>query len=73
MASIMEVTFAFPKWQAIVVSLIIAVFYSVLSGFWGVVATDFLQFIIAMVGSISLAVISVQHVGGGDPFGRNVL
>ena len=64
MASIMEVTFAFPKWQSIVVSLIIAAFYSVLSGFWGVVATDFLQFIIAMVGSISLAVISVQHVGG---------
>lgn len=64
MASIMEVTFSFPKWQAIAVALIIAVFYSVLSGFWGVVSTDFLQFIIAMVGSISLAVISVKHVGG---------
>ena len=64
MASILEVTLAFPKWQAIVASLIIAVIYSVLSGFWGVVVTDFLQFIIAMVGSISLAIISVNHVGG---------
>lgn len=64
MASIMEVTFSFPKWQAIAVALIIAAFYSILSGFWGVVSTDFLQFIIAMVGSISLAVISVKHVGG---------
>ena len=64
MSSILGVTFNFPKSQAIIISLTIAVIYSVLSGFWGVVATDLLQFTIAMVGSISLAVISVQHVGG---------
>jgi len=64
MSSILAATFDFPKLQAIVISLAIAVIYSVLSGFWGVVATDLLQFTIAMIGSISLAVISVQHVGG---------
>lgn len=64
MASILEVILAFPKWQAILISLIIAIFYSVLSGFWGVVATDFIQFFIAMSGSISLAIISVHRVGG---------
>lgn len=73
MSSILEVTLVFPKWQAIIVSLTVAVFYSVLSGFWGVVATDFLQFIIAMVGSISLAIISVNHIGGIETLKSKVL
>lgn len=64
MSTILGVTFSFPKFQAIVIALLVAVVYSVLSGFWGVVITDMLQFIIAMVGSVSLAVISVNHVGG---------
>lgn len=64
MSSILGVTFSFSKSKAIIISLSIAVIYSVLSGFWGVVATDLLQFLIAMIGSISLAVISVRHVGG---------
>ncbi|MFC2169270.1 sodium:solute symporter family protein [Acidobacteriota bacterium] len=73
MTSILEVLFSFPKSHAIGVSLFIAVVYSVLSGFWGVVVTDFLQFLIAMVGSISLAVISVRHVGGMDALKAKVL
>ncbi|MBS3819018.1 Na+:solute symporter [bacterium] len=64
MSAILEVAFSFPKLQAIVIALAIAVVYSVLSGFWGVVITDMLQFVIALVGSVSLAVISVNHVGG---------
>lgn len=73
MSSILAATFDFPKLQAIVISLAIAVIYSVLSGFWGVVATDLLQFTIAMIGSISLAVISVQHVGGMTALKSKVL
>jgi len=47
------------------ISLIaLALTYSVLSGLWGVVVTDFIQFIMAMVGSITLAVIAVRHIGG---------
>ena len=44
----------------------IALLYSVLGGFTGVVITDFLQFIIAMVGSLVLAYFVVVHpaVGG---------
>lgn len=64
MTAILEVTFSFPKILALVISLVFAVFYTVLSGLWGVVITDFFQFIIAMTGSIALAVISVIHVGG---------
>lgn len=73
MSSILNVTFSFPKSQAIIISLVIAVIYSVLSGFWGVVATDLLQFTIAMIGSIFLAVISVQHVGGMEALKSKVL
>jgi Na+/proline symporter len=52
------------RWFAIIVCLVVAVVYTVLSGFWGVVMTDFVQFIIAMTGAIALAVIAVQDVGG---------
>ena len=38
--------------------------YSSLSGLWGVSLTDTFQFIMAMGGSIILAVIAVRHVGG---------
>ena len=52
------------RWLAIIVCLVIAVAYTVLSGFWGVVMTDFVQFFLAMAGSIALAVIAVGDIGG---------
>ncbi len=54
------------KWQYILLCLLVSVVYSLLSGFWGVVITDLVQFVIAMTGSIVLAVIAVDHVGGMD-------
>jgi len=44
--------------------ILLALVYSVLSGLWGVVVTDFIQFAMAMFGSIALAVIAVRHIGG---------
>ncbi len=38
--------------------------YTALSGYWGVVVTDFIQFIFAMSGAIALAVIAVGKLGG---------
>ena len=38
--------------------------YSALSGLWGVSITDTFQFIIAMGGSILLAILALRHVGG---------
>jgi Na+/proline symporter len=46
--------------------VIISTLYAILSGFWGVVVTDVVQFGIAMIGSILLAIIAVNHVGGMD-------
>ena len=52
------------RWFAILVCLVVAVLYTVLSGFWGVVMTDFVQFLLAMIGAIALAVIAVVDIGG---------
>ena len=46
------------------VLIALALVYSVLSGMWGVVITDFIQFGMAMFGAIALAVIAVKHIGG---------
>ncbi len=42
----------------------IALIYAVMSGYWGVVVTDFIQFIIAITGSIVLAVVAFSRLGG---------
>jgi Na+/proline symporter len=52
------------RWFGILVCLLVAVVYTVLSGFWGVVMTDFVQFLLAMAGSITLAVIALSDIGG---------
>ncbi len=48
----------------VLVLFIVAVTYTALSGLWGVVMTDFLQFIIAMVGAIYLAASALRRLGG---------
>ncbi|MCZ6680858.1 MAG: Na+:solute symporter [Candidatus Poribacteria bacterium] len=52
------------KVVAVLACMLIAGIYCALSGFWGVVMTDLVQFCMAMIGSISLAVIAVVKVGG---------
>lgn len=64
MAKVLSGTLGLAKWQALGLCLGITFFYSILSGFWGVVVTDAIQFVIAMVGSIALAVFAVNAVGG---------
>ncbi|WP_412069414.1 sodium:solute symporter family protein [Rubrivirga sp. IMCC43871] len=52
--------------QVVLVAGTITVLYSATSGLWGVVATDLLLFVLAMVGAIAAAVYAVGHpaVGG---------
>jgi len=66
MASIAAIMLNVDKWAAVWICVIIALTYSLLSGYWGVVVTDMVQFVIAMGGSIALAIIAVNHVGGMD-------
>jgi SSS family solute:Na+ symporter len=43
---------------------ILVLVYAGFSGLWGVVATDFLQFMLALVGAILVAIFAVAHFGG---------
>jgi Na+/proline symporter len=52
------------EWMLIAVLLATVGVYATLAGMWGVVVTDFVQFILAMAGSVVLAVVAVGHVGG---------
>jgi len=64
MAKILDVSLGWGKWESIFISSGITILYSMLSGYWGVVTTDFLQLIIAMLGAIILAFVSLNKVGG---------
>lgn len=61
-----EVMFGLEPWKTVVYASIITVVYSTLGGLRGVIITDFLQFLVAMVGSIAAAVyiINLPEVGG---------
>ncbi|MEZ4415870.1 MAG: sodium:solute symporter family protein [Gemmatimonadota bacterium] len=48
----------------LVVAGLIALSYTAASGLWGVVATDLLQFVVGMIGSLILAVLVLARVGG---------
>ena len=64
MATILGLTLGAGKWQATVFLFALTALYSALSGLWGVVITDFFQFVLAMAGSIVLAAFAVGKVGG---------
>ncbi|RMF64311.1 MAG: sodium:proline symporter, partial [Calditrichaeota bacterium] len=64
MLKILGVFVDWPKWSTLGVLLAVALSYSIMSGFWGVVMTDVLQFAIAMSASIGLAIIVVDKSGG---------
>ena len=51
-----EVMFDLEPWKTVVYASLITVAYSSLGGLRGVILTDFLQFIVAMVGSIAAAI-----------------
>lgn len=63
-AKICEVVFEIDKVTAVTFAGIAALTYSLLSGFWGVVITDLVQFAMAMTGAIALAVLAWNGVGG---------
>jgi Na+/proline symporter len=60
------ILFDLAPWEAVVYASVITVLYSSLGGLRGVIFTDFLQFIVAMIGSIWAAyyVLNLPEVGG---------
>src|SRR3989442_11749346 len=64
MAKIIGMTLGVGKWQATLGLFVLTALYSTLSGLWGVLVTDFFQFVLAMLGCIALAVFALGAVGG---------
>ncbi len=64
MVEIASVALDIPRLTALLVCFLLAAGYSVLSGLWGVVVTDFFQFGLALGGAVVLAVFAVGAVGG---------
>jgi Na+/proline symporter len=62
--TILQITLNVDPWVAALLIFGVTAAYSVLSGLWGVIVTDAFQFVFAMGGSILLAVLAVQSVGG---------
>ncbi|MBI5095085.1 MAG: Na+:solute symporter [Candidatus Hydrogenedentes bacterium] len=62
--SVTGIHFEWGKLIIISALVIMTLGYTALSGYWGVVMTDFVQFIFAMAGAIALAVIVVWKLGG---------
>ncbi len=63
-AKIVDVLFGIDKGVALAAASLIALSYSLLAGFWGVVLTDAVQFVIALVGAVALSVIAWDVAGG---------
>ena len=55
-------------WEVVVLAATVTVIYSATSGLWGVVVTDLVLFVIAMIGAVSAAyyALAVPEVGGLD-------
>jgi solute:Na+ symporter, SSS family len=72
MADVFQVTMNVDPWSTAILLFGITALYSVFSGLWGVVVTDTFQFVIAMAGSIILAVLAVDSVGGLEALRQQV-
>ena len=64
MATVAETVLGMQPEVAVIGGAALALSYALLAGFWGVVVTDLIQFVLAMVGAIALAVTALDHVGG---------
>jgi solute:Na+ symporter, SSS family len=65
-AKIASVLLGWPLTTTLIVCALLSIFFAATSGLWGVLVTDFIQFGIAMTGSISAAWFALKHpdVGG---------
>lgn len=65
-SKIANVLLGWPMWQTLLVCAALNVAFAATSGLWGVLVTDFIQFGVAMTGSVAAAVYAVRQpaVGG---------
>ncbi len=65
-AKIASIVLGWPAWQTLVIASVITIFFASVSGLWGVLVTDSIQFTITMTGTIAVSYFAVQQpaVGG---------
>jgi Na+/proline symporter len=66
MAKILAMTLGVPRVAAVAACLVLTALYVSVSGLWGVLVTDVLQFVVKLSMTIVLAVFSIRAVGGID-------
>jgi solute:Na+ symporter, SSS family len=64
MSKVLEVITGASQLEVIIILFVFTTIYIVVSGLWGVVVTDFIQFFIAMTGSIIFMMYAVDEVQG---------
>ena len=69
-----EIVLGMPGWQTLLIAGSITLIYSTLGGLKAVIVTDFVQFILAMIGSVwaCIYVLGLPEVGGLDGLLSNV-
>ena len=73
MSKILHVMMGWDKVFSVAILVILTLSYTVLSGYWGVVVTDFFQFALAMFGSIALMFVVLIKMGGPGSMAEQVL
>lgn len=66
MTTVIEALMGLDKTLVLMALLLLALVYSTAAGFWGVVATDAMQFVVAMAGTITFAFVVIGEAGGLD-------
>lgn len=61
------------SWLVVLAMMAMVAIYATLSGMWGVAVADMVQFGLAMIGCIWLAIVAVDHVGGVSNLESQVL
>jgi len=61
---IAAILFGLPRWQTLLFIFLLNVAFAAVSGLWGVLVIDMIQFFIKMTAVIAAAYFAVKHVGG---------
>ena len=73
MSKILNVMMGWDKVFSVSILVVLTLAYTVLSGYWGVVMTDFFQFGLAMLGAIVLMGIAMFQMGGPTTMVETIL
>ena len=73
MSKILNVMMGWDKVSSVAILVVLTLVYTTLSGYWGVVVTDFFQFALALLGAVVLMGIVLIQMGGPESMAEQVL